>query len=126
MAVFLSFLQIQDLVNQFFSPPSLQHQSLSIEATAIPNSSSVNKSNNNNSNNTKEITSTDSGIQVGSESLSSCDTPVGDSTTDTGDSDCENEPENANNARQVKFTNYSIFLKPIVTFFPSSQSSRSD
>ncbi|XP_035703289.1 uncharacterized protein DDB_G0283357 [Folsomia candida] len=45
--------------------------------------------------------STDSGIQLGSESLSSCDTPVGDSTTDTGDSDCENDGETINTARQV-------------------------
>lgn len=46
--------------------------------------------------------STDSGIQLGSESLSSCDTPVGDSTTDTGDSDCENDGETINTARQVR------------------------
>ena len=45
--------------------------------------------------------STDSGIQLGSESLSSCDTPVGDSTTDTGDSDIENDVEASTNARQV-------------------------
>lgn len=44
--------------------------------------------------------STDSGIQLGSESLSSCDTPT---TDDTGDSDCENDGETCNNARQVRF-----------------------
>lgn len=48
--------------------------------------------------------STDSGIQLGSESLSSCDTPVGDSTTDTGDSECENEGDASNTVRQVSQT----------------------
>lgn len=51
----------------------------------------------------KEATSsTDSGIQLGSESLSSCDTPIGDSTTDTGDSDCENDGDTSNTAREVR------------------------
>jgi len=68
-------LQIQNLVNQLFSAPTTLG---------------------------KDATSTDSGIQLGSESLSSCDTPIGDSTTDTGDSDCENDGETSNIARQVR------------------------
>ena len=80
-------LQIQNLVNQLFSP--------SASASASSSSPVIGTT-------TKEATSsTDSGIQLGSESLSSCDTPVGDSTTDTGDSDCENDAETSNNARQV-------------------------
>ncbi|ODM98279.1 Suppression of tumorigenicity 5 protein [Orchesella cincta] len=66
-------MSIQQLVNQLFSTSTIK------DATS----------------------STDSGIQLGSESLSSCDTPIGDSTTDTGDSDCENDGDASNSARKV-------------------------
>jgi len=61
----------------------------------------------------KDVTtsSTDSGIQLGTDSLSSCDTPLtGDSTTDTGDSDCENDTDNLEATRQVKFEAQFIIL----------------